>query len=148
VPDIVSQQKRSAMMAAVRQRHTKPELKLRTALHKVGLRFRLHQRNLPGTPDIVFPRSRTAVFVNGCFWHRHDGCRKATTPATRREFWIEKFEKNVARDGRNQAALRSAGWSVIVAWECELATKAHATEVALSILPTVKKTLEFTTQKC
>src|SRR6266702_1548637 len=91
VPDIVSKEKRSLMMAAVRQQHTTPELHLRKALHRAGLRYRLHRRDLPGTPDIVFVRSKIAIFVQGCFWHRHTECPKATTPATRAEFWLDKF---------------------------------------------------------
>jgi DNA mismatch endonuclease (patch repair protein) len=137
--DIVSPQKRSAMMAAVRRQHTKPELNLRKVLHKQGLRFRLHQRDLPGTPDIVFSRSRAVIFVNGCFWHRHDGCPKASTPATRTDFWIEKFEKNVARDLRSQALLREAGWFVIIVWECEVPSLAEARARARSISPLIRK---------
>jgi DNA mismatch endonuclease (patch repair protein) len=85
----------------------------------MGLRFRLHRKELPGHPDIVFSRWRVAVFVNGCFWHRHPGCRKATTPKTNVEFWTRKFEANVARDARTQLELESLGWKVAVIWECE-----------------------------
>jgi DNA mismatch endonuclease (patch repair protein) len=86
----------------------------------LGYRFRLHRRNLPGSPDLVLPRLRTAIFVHGCFWHRHSGCRFATMPSTRRRFWKEKFDRNVQRDRRSAAALRRLGWSVITVWECEL----------------------------
>jgi DNA mismatch endonuclease (patch repair protein) len=107
-------------MAAIRGRDTTPELKVRRLLHRLGYRFRLHRRDLPGSPDIVLPRYRTVVFVHGCFWHRHTGCRYATIPRTRSDFWLEKFRQNVERDARQQAELRAAGWSVLVVWECEL----------------------------
>ncbi len=128
--DIVSKAKRSAMMAAVRQRHTKPEMNLRKALHSIGLRYRLHRKSLPGTPDIVFVRSQVAIFINGCFWHRHPGCPRATIPALRAEFWREKFEANVARDRRAQARLRAVGWKVVVVWECQVKNDDLASKVA------------------
>lgn len=111
---------RSRNMAAIRGRDTSPELRVRSLLHRLGYRFRLHRRDLPGSPDIVLPRHRTVVFVHGCFWHRHPGCRYATTPKTREEFWTRKFEQNVERDRRQQQQLREMGWSVMVVWECEL----------------------------
>lgn len=111
---------RSRNMAAIRGRDTTPERRVRSLLHRLGYRFRLHRRDLPGTPDIVLPRHQTVVFVHGCFWHRHPGCRYTTTPRTRRAFWEAKFSQNVERDGRQQAELQAAGWSVIVVWECEI----------------------------
>lgn len=111
---------RSRNMAAIRGRNTSPELKVRSLLHSLGFRFRLHRRDLPGSPDIVLPRHRTIVFVHGCFWHRHSGCRYSTNPKTRADFWAGKFEQNVDRDHRQQQQLREMGWSVIVVWECEL----------------------------
>ncbi|URD59893.1 DNA mismatch endonuclease Vsr [Sphingomonas sp. KRR8] len=92
---------------------------VRRLLHAMGNRFRLHRRDLPGTPDIVLPGARKAIFVHGCFWHRHPGCPKATTPKTRREFWREKFDRNVERDRRKEVELRQAGWDVLTIWECE-----------------------------
>ena len=106
-------------MRAVRQAHTGPELVVRRLLHGLGLRFRLHRRGLPGTPDIILPKHRTAIFVHGCFWHRHAGCAKATTPKTRAVFWCEKFDRNVFRDQETERALASAGWRVLTVWECE-----------------------------
>lgn len=106
-------------MSRVRQRNTSPEIVTRKVLHSLGYRFRLHRSDLPGTPDIVLPRHGVAVFVHGCFWHRHQNCKRATVPTTRREFWLNKFAANVARDGRNQALLEEAGWKVLVIWECE-----------------------------
>ena len=110
---------RSDIMRAVKRAHTKPEIIVRKALHALGLRFRLHRRDLPGSPDIVLPRFRTVVFVHGCFWHRHPGCRHATTPKSRQEYWLPKFEANVERDARKEAQLRELGWRVAVIWECE-----------------------------
>lgn len=106
-------------MSRIRGRDTTPELIVRRMAHGLGLRFRLHRKDLPGRPDIVFPRFRAAVFVHGCFWHRHNGCRFAYTPKSRVEFWMEKFKKNVAHDRRSEEALRNLGWRVLVIWECE-----------------------------
>ena len=110
---------RSALMARVRQKDTEPELAVRRCLHGLGYRFRLHRTDLPGTPDIVLPKYRKAIFVHGCFWHRHSGCKKTTTPKTRVEFWTDKFRANVQRDENNMRNLRRAGWEPIVVWECE-----------------------------
>jgi len=126
-------------MSAIKGRNTKPELTLRRLLHRMGYRFRLHQRDLPGTPDLVFPSRRTIVFVHGCFWHRHVGCRNAVLPATRREFWDAKLTENVSRDARNIARLEAAGWHTIVIWECAIendpAGAAGQVRVALEIPP-------------
>ncbi len=111
-------------MSAVRQKNTGPETIVRQILHGLGLRFRLHRKDLPGTPDIVLPKHRTVVCVHGCFWHRHGGCSKTTTPKTRVEFWQEKFDRNVDRDLRNESALLDQGWSVLVVWECEIRDRA------------------------
>lgn len=108
------------MMAGIRGKNTRPEMLLRRALHARGLRYRLHRSGLPGKPDLVFARYRAAIFVHGCFWHRHDGCRLATSPATRPEFWADKFAANVQRDGKNQSELIESGWRVAVVWECAL----------------------------
>ncbi len=111
---------RSRNMSRVRGKDTKPELRVRSIAHRLGLRFRLHHRDLPGRPDMVLARHKLVVFVHGCFWHRHEGCRKATMPATRADFWQIKFEATIARDQRQQAALKTLGWRVLVIWECEL----------------------------
>jgi len=110
---------RSDIMRAVKRAHTAPEIIVRQTLHALGLRFRLQRRDLPGSPDIVLPRFRTAIFVHGCFWHRHPGCRYATTPKTRQEYWLPKFIANVERDARKESQLRERGWRVLVVWECE-----------------------------
>lgn len=118
--DIVSEKKRSEMMAGVRQKNTKPELLLRKQLHRLGLRYRLHVKELPGSPDLVFPKYKTAVFVHGCFWHQHAGCRRSRRPGTRKEWWNEKLQKNIDRDKRQESTLRSGGWRVQIVWECEV----------------------------
>lgn len=110
---------RSALMARIGPKDTRPELVVRRLLHAMGRRFRLHRRDLPGTPDIVLPAVKKAIFVHGCFWHRHASCSKATTPKTRREFWTEKFNRNIDRDRRKEGELRELGWDVCTVWECE-----------------------------
>ncbi len=119
--DVVSPEQRSRMMAGIRGRDTQGELVVRRYLHRAGLRFRVNDRRLPGSPDLVIPKYRAAVFVHGCFWHRHAGCRFATTPATRMEFWQAKFAANVARDRVASDDLRMVGWRPFVIWECEVA---------------------------
>jgi DNA mismatch endonuclease, patch repair protein len=122
--DTLSKAERSALMARIRGTNTKPEVLVRSALHRAGFRFRLHNRSLPGRPDIVLTKHRTVVFVHGCFWHRH-GCSLASDPSTRKAFWRDKFARNVARDKRTAAALRRAGWRVYTVWECSLRTNAR-----------------------
>ena len=111
---------RSALMGRVRNKNTAPETAVRRVLHAMGYRFRLHGKALPGTPDIVLARHRTAVMVHGCFWHGHEGCRRAKLPETRREFWESKIDRNMARDAAAVAELEKLGWRPLVIWECEL----------------------------
>lgn len=118
--DVVSASRRSVMMAGIRAKSTKPELVVRRFLHANGLRYSLNVSRLPGSPDIVLRRYRMAIFVHGCFWHRHPGCRYAATPATRTAFWLEKLENNRERDLRVQKDLLLSGWRVGVVWECAL----------------------------
>src|SRR5438270_13970584 len=106
-------------MSRIRGKHTVPEKVVRSLLHRMGLRFRLHGKLLPGRPDIVLAKHKTVVFVHGCFWHRHEGCRNCTTPTERREWWLEKLNGNAARDRVHTKALRKLGWQVFVVWECE-----------------------------
>lgn len=128
--DIVDAKTRSRMMAGIRGKNTTPEVRLRKALHGAGFRFRLHSAKLPGRPDIVLPRYRTAIFVHGCFWHRHDGCRNASVPKTNAAFWAEKFARNVERDVMNGAGLKEAGWRVAIIWECAIRKRGEADVVA------------------
>lgn len=121
--DIVSKKKRSLMMSGIRGKNTKPELLVRSHLHRAGLRFRLHSRHLPGTPDIALPSRRVAILVHGCFWHRHNRCRFAYEPKSNRGFWRKKFAENVERDRRKAAALRKAGWKVLTVWECRITAR-------------------------
>ena len=121
--DIVDSKRRSELMAGVRSRNTTPELVVRRIAHRMGLRFRLHRKDLPGCPDLVFPKHRLVVFVHGCFWHRHEGCRHASIPKSRTDFWMTKFAANVARDRRQEAALQALGWRVLVIWGCETRDK-------------------------
>jgi len=126
--DIVTPEQRSHMMSGIRSKDTKPELIVRSVLHSLGYRFRLHRRDLPGSPDIVMPRHETVIFVHGCFWHRHTGCKFAYSPKSRMEFWEKKFEKNIERDRRVQRQLRQLGWRVIVVWECQTSDLAALSE--------------------
>lgn len=122
-------------MSRIRGKDTTPEVAVRSALHRLGYRFRLHRRDLPGRPDIVLPKHGTVIFVHGCFWHRHARCRYAYTPKSRVEFWQRKFQQNVERDRRVQRELRRLGWKVIVVWECETANLLTLAEQPLAMLP-------------
>lgn len=106
-------------MGRIGPRNTKPELRVRSLLHALGYRFRLHRKDLPGTPDIVLPRWKSVIFVHGCFWHRHGGCKRASTPQTNVAFWTKKFAANTARDARNIEELEKLGYRYLVVWECE-----------------------------
>lgn len=118
--DIVDTTKRSKMMAGVRSKDTRPELQVRKFLHSQGFRYRLHAKELPGSPDLVLPKYNVVIFVHGCFWHRHDSCTYATTPATNVDKWLEKFSQNINRDKKNVDTLKMLGWRVITVWECAL----------------------------
>jgi DNA mismatch endonuclease, patch repair protein len=134
--DVHSPAQRSFNMSRIRGKDTAPEIRLRSLLHGAGHRFRLHRKDLPGRPDIVFPRSRVAVYVHGCYWHRHVGCRHATTPSSNVEFWRSKFERTVERDQENIDALTAAGWTPVIVWECELRADPEA------ILNRIEKALD------
>ena len=123
--DTLDPQQRSVRMALVRGKDTKPELIVRQLVHRLGFRYRLHGRDLPGTPDVVFPRRGKVIFVHGCFWHRHAGCGLARLPKSRGEFWSAKLVGNVDRDSRSVRALRRLGWGVMTIWECQLSNTAR-----------------------
>lgn len=129
---------RSRQMSLIRSRDTKPELRVRRYLHAAGLRYRIHARELPGTPDLVFPGRHAVVFVHGCFWHKHPGCRAARLPKSRLDFWEPKLDSNAARDQLVQEQLRGLGWSVFVIWECESSNEQNLRILAeqLKQLPT------------
>ena len=131
--DIVDKQTRSRMMAGIKGKDTKPELVLRRALHARGFRYRLHSKNVPWRPDLVFQKHHAIIFVHGCFWHRHEGCRYTTTPSTRPEFWQTKFDANVARDRSVHDQLLDAGWRVATVWECAL-RRPEETALAANLL--------------
>ena len=114
---------RSRNMSAIKSKNTKPEIIVRKLLHSMGYRFRLHKKDLPGSPDIVLPKYKTVIFVHGCFWHRHNNCKFATTPKTRTEFWENKFKENIERDIKNQNKLKNLGWKSRIIWECEIKDK-------------------------
>jgi DNA mismatch endonuclease (patch repair protein) len=118
--DTVTKEQRSKNMAAIRSKDTKPEKKVRTFLHAKGLRFRLHPKDLPGKPDLVFPRYKLVVFINGCFWHGHSPCKIAKAPKSNLEYWVPKIQRNIARDASNKKALKKLGWKVITIWECSI----------------------------
>ena len=119
--DRLSGDARIALMRRIKTRNTSPEIAVRKMLHNMGLRFRLHAKNLPGTPGIVLPKYKTAIFVHGCFWHRHKGCKRVYMPMINTDYWVEKFNRNVERDKRVKLALSRAGWKVLVIWEYETA---------------------------
>ncbi len=131
--DVFSKKKRSWIMGRVKSENTRPEMRVRRRLHALGFRFRLHRKDLPGKPDLTLAKHRTVIFVHGCFWHSHPGCKHATLPTSNREYWEAKIGRNVARDRRNQKLLDEQGWRVVVLWECRIKT-AEALDVELAPL--------------
>jgi DNA mismatch endonuclease (patch repair protein) len=118
--DRLSRKARSALMARVKGKDTKPELVVRSALHRAGYRFRIHLRRIPGSPDLAFPARKKVIFIHGCFWHKHSKCKLATTPKTHTDYWLKKLEENKKRDSRKTRALRREGWGVLIVWQCKL----------------------------
>ena len=110
---------RSRNMSAIKSKNTKPEIKVRKVLHSMGYRFRLHSKDLPGSPDIVLPKYKTVIFVHGCFWHQHENCKYASTPKTRQKFWNKKFTENIKRDSEIQDKIKNLDWRSVIIWECE-----------------------------
>ena len=125
---------RSAVMRSVKSKNTGAEMKVRQLLHAAGFRYFLHVKNLPGKPDIVFPRRKKAIFVHGCFWHQHPGCRSAHRPASNSDYWNAKLDRNMARDERNLAILRESGWEIFVVWECDIRDQDTLLETLKSFL--------------
>lgn len=118
--DTVSKSVRSRIMSSVKQRHTKPEMIVRSLLHRLGFRFRLHRKDLPGSPDIVLPKFHTAIFVHGCFWHQHKNCSKSRRPSSNQNYWNTKLDENISRDKRKERELSKLGWRVATVWQCEI----------------------------
>ena len=137
--DIYDKEKRSEIMSHIRGKNTKPEVTLRKALFAQGFRYRINDKRLPGKPDIVFPKYKTAIFIHGCFWHGHEGCKYAYTPKTNTGFWVQKVQGNKERDIRTQTLLEAQGWNVLVVWECEIKGKEQLNEVASQISAILKK---------
>lgn len=127
--DIFTKEQRSRCMSKIRSKNTGPELIVRRLVFSLGYRYRLHRRDLPGSPDLVFASRKKVIFVHGCFWHRHRDCKKGSVPRTRPEFWQVKLNGNMERDARNVAALETAGWKVLVVWECEVNTASIAEKI-------------------
>jgi DNA mismatch endonuclease, patch repair protein len=117
--DNLTVEQRKKNMSAIKSRHTKPEIIVRSMLHRLGFRFRLHNKKLPGKPDIILPKYKTVIFVHGCFWHQHKGCKRSTIPKSNTNYWIPKLTGNVKRDVQHKSDLKNAGWNVAVVWECE-----------------------------
>jgi len=138
MPDVFDAAARSAVMRKVRGQNTGPEMLVRRTLHKMGYRFRLHRRNLPGRPDIVLPKHKSVVFVHGCFWHGHPGCPRADRPTSNIEFWNRKLDRNAERDYKASAALEEMGWRVLVLWECEIKTEAAVESAIEGFLDTAE----------
>jgi DNA mismatch endonuclease (patch repair protein) len=136
VADVHTPEQRSFNMSRIRGRDTKPEVRLRSLLHREGLRFRKNVKSLPGKPDIVFPKYRAVVRVHGCYWHRHQGCRFTTMPSTRQSFWAAKFQGTVERDRKTERALVDLGWRVFTVWECDL--REHASEIANQLVRDIR----------
>ena len=128
-------------MSCVSSKDTKPEKIVRSYLHRSGFRFRLHASGLPGKPDLVLAKHKTAIFVHGCFWHRHPGCKRSTTPSTRKEFWLEKFRKNMTRDKRNYKQLKEQGWRIIVIWACKLEKNESREDILSDLVRTLSRSV-------
>ena len=141
--DIFTEEQRSYVMSRVGSKDTKPELIVRSYLHGLGFRFRIHEKNLPGRPDVVLPKHRCVVFVNGCFWHRHKGCPRASMPSTRIDFWQSKFERNIARDQKNLCLLKKAKWKVCLVWECEIDKISRRAEKLLELANEIIQPLDI-----
>ena len=139
MPEKLSPQQRSALMSRVKQRNTAPELIVRRLLHRLGYRFRLHRKDLPGKPDIVLPRHRKIILVHGCFWHGHTDCRRGTRPVTNAAFWNTKIDRNIARDTKVLAELQALGWTVLTVWDCETRDTAKLQEQIQQFLERIQE---------
>ncbi len=143
--DHLTPQQRSRVMSRIRGKDTSPELAVRRLVYSLGYRFRLHKKGLPGTPDLVFASRRKVIFVHGCFWHRHEGCKRASLPASRSEYWVKKFARNVERDSEVEDTLHQLGWTVLVIWQCEIkvGNVEHLSSKIIEFLETGANSLEL-----
>lgn len=132
--DVFSESKRSWLMSRVKGKNTKPEIAVRSLLHRMGYRFRLHRRDLPGCPDVVLPKHRKVIFVHGCFWHGHEDCSRATRPVSHQAFWDAKLEANIKRDKRSLRELEALGWKVLVIWQCQTRDSSRLVELLQEFL--------------
>ena len=142
--DTLSPEERSKRMSLVRSQDTKPEMRVRRLAHALGYRYRLHYKSLPGRPDLVFPSRKRVIFVHGCFWHQHPGCRRAVLPASRLDYWLPKLAGNQSRDAAARAALEAAGWQVAELWECALSTEASARVAVADVLAEAERAFRIT----
>lgn len=139
--DVHSKETRSYNMSRIRSKDTKPELLVRRFLHKNGFRYRLHVKNLPGKPDIVLPKYKTVIFIHGCFWHGHEGCKYYVVPKTRTEWWVEKIEKNKSNDVKAESTLISTGWHILNIWECDIKSKQNFASWSGNLLKELSPTI-------
>jgi DNA mismatch endonuclease (patch repair protein) len=146
VADVFTKSKRSWIMAKVHSHDTSPEIIVRSTLHRLGYRFRLYSDKLPGKPDIILPRFHKLIFVHGCFWHQHKGCKASARPSSHSEYWNKKLDKNVLRDKRNLAALKNAGWDILIIWECQILKKISIVNKIKKFMKTANKNLSASPQ--
>lgn len=137
--DIMTKEERSALMSKIKGKNTKPEMIVRKYLFARGFRYRLHDKYLPGSPDIVLPKYKTAVFIHGCFWHGHSGCRKARLPSSNIDYWEKKIHENLERDRKKIASMEEAGWHVLVVWQCDIDNKTRREKYLDEIVEEIKK---------
>ena len=141
--DIISPKQRSLLMSSIKSKNTKPELIIRSALHNLGFRFRLHNKKLPGNPDLVLAKYHAAIFIHGCFWHKHEYCKVSHIPKTRTKFWTEKFDKNTKRDQKALYELKRKGWRTAWIWECSLSNKGNIRTTIEELAAWIKSDSEF-----
>ena len=141
--DVVDKQTRSRMMSNIKGKNTKPEITVRSLLHRQGFRFRIHDRSLPGKPDIVLKKYKAVIFIHGCYWHRHENCKLASTPTQNAEFWNKKFNDNVRRDSEVYCQLKALGWRIAIIWECGIRDKSNLPTYIKSLCSWIKSDSEY-----
>jgi DNA mismatch endonuclease (patch repair protein) len=142
--DIVDKTTRSKMMANIKGKNTKPEIAIRSLLHQQGFRFRLHDKTLPGTPDLVLKQYKAIIFVHGCYWHRHEQCKRSSTPKQNQAFWLKKFDANLHRDGQVYCALKKLEWRTAIIWECAIRDKNNLPYHIKTLIAWLKSEREYT----